>query len=88
MNATIDNNKIEYKNIDEYLYWVDDINSKYYNQLVDSRNINKDWKSAEHLIEYPNEYEYVIEIKSMKKAKEVLCFYIVVIARQLLAVWQ
>lgn len=41
MNATIDNNKIEYKKINKYLYWVDDVNSKYYNQLVDSRNKKK-----------------------------------------------
>ena len=44
---------IEYIQINENLYWVDDINSIYYNKLVDSRKVIKDLKSAEHLIEYP-----------------------------------
>ena len=52
-----------YVEINKNLYWVDDINSKFYNRLVDITKINKDWKSAEHLIDYPKEYEYLIEIK-------------------------
>ena len=51
-----------YIRINENLYWVDDINSKYYNKLVDVTKTNKEWKSAEHLIEYKKEYEYIIEI--------------------------
>ena len=58
------NKNIEYIQINENMYWVDDIYSKYYNQLVDITKVEKDWKSAEHLIEYPNEYEYAIEIKT------------------------
>ena len=46
------------------LYWVDDIRSNYYNQLVDITKVKKDWNSAEHLIEYPIQYEYLIEIKT------------------------
>ena len=45
------------------MYWVDDSNSKYYNQIVDITKENKDWNSAEHLIEYPTQYEYFVEIK-------------------------
>lgn len=56
--------KENYVEIHENLYWVDDIHSKYYNQLVDITKVQKDWKSAEHLIEYPKEYEYMIEIKT------------------------
>ena len=55
---------IEYVQINENLYWIDDVNSIYYNQIVDSREVVKDWKSAEHLIEYPKQYEYAIEIKT------------------------
>ena len=55
---------IDYIKINQNLYWVDDVNSIYYNQLVDNREIKNDWKSAEHLIEYPEEYKYAIEIKS------------------------
>ena len=55
------NNYIE---INKNLYWVDDINSNYYNNLVDISKIKKDWNSAEHLIDNPKEYEYLIEIKT------------------------
>ena len=56
--------KENYVKIHENLYWVDDIHSKYYNQLVDITKVQKDWKSAEHLIEYPKQYEYAIELKT------------------------
>ena len=59
------NTKLEYKQITENMYWVDDIESEYYNQLVDtSLVIKKDWNTAEHLIDYPIQYEYLIEIKT------------------------
>ena len=56
--------KMPYIQINENLYWVDDINSRYYNQLVDVQKVSKDWKSAEHLSDYPRQYEYAIEIKT------------------------
>ena len=46
------------------MHWVDDVNSKFYNQLVDITKVRKDWNSSEHLIEYPKQYEYAIEIKT------------------------
>ena len=58
------NDNIKYIEINKNLYWVDDIYSKYYNQLVDITKVKKDWSSAEHLIEYPKQYEYAIEIKA------------------------
>lgn len=61
------NQNIKYIKINKNLYWVDDIYSKYYNQLVDITKVSKDWRSAEHLIEYPQQYEYVIEIKTNSK---------------------
>lgn len=63
------------------MHWVDDINSKFYNQLIDITKVKKDWNSSEHLIEYPKQYEYAIEIKTNPKiyqVKEVQFFYIVV----------
>lgn len=38
-------------------YWVDDPNSKYYNKRVEGTE-NKDWNSAEHMINYNPAYEY------------------------------
>lgn len=55
--------KMKYIQIHENLYWVDDYKSKYYNRLIDATKVNKDWNSAEHLIDYPIQYEYAIEIK-------------------------
>ena len=55
--------KVNYTMLTENMYWVDDINSKYYNQLVDIKKVNKDWISAEHLIDYPIQYEYLIDIR-------------------------
>ena len=39
-------------------------NSNPTEELVDITKVKKDWKSAEHLIDYPIQYEYLVEIKS------------------------
>lgn len=57
---------INYIQINDNLYWIDDVNSIYYNNLVDITKVKKDWNSAEHLIDFPMQYEYAIEIKSNK----------------------
>lgn len=59
--------KSRYIQITKDMYWVDDSKSKYYNELVDISKVKKDWNSAEHLIEYPIQYEYLIEIKTNPK---------------------
>lgn len=58
------NLNIKYTQIDGNMYWVDDPKSKYYNTLVDSTKVKQDWSTAEHLIDYPKQYEFAIEIKS------------------------
>ena len=57
-------NGLKYIQINKDMYWVDDPKSKYYNQLVNISEVKKDWNSAEHLIDYPIQYEYLIEIKT------------------------
>lgn len=52
--------QIEYRIINDNCYWVDDSDSEYYNQWVESQNIT--WKSAEHLADYPESYHYGIVI--------------------------
>lgn len=52
--------KIEYRLINSDCYWVDDVNSKYYNQWIESDRIT--WTSAEHMIDYPESYHYGIVI--------------------------
>lgn len=49
----------------EHTYWVDDPESKYYNQRVEGVE-NKDWNSAEHMIDYYSAYHYgfVIEFNT------------------------
>lgn len=39
-------------------YWVDDPDSRYYNRLVDSKTVKKDWKSAEHMASIVPFYHY------------------------------
>ena len=56
------NENIPYFKIQKNHYWIDDINSKFYNQLIE---IDKEpLISGEHLIDFANDsYEYAIEIK-------------------------
>lgn len=66
------NNKIDYIKITDSMYWDCDVNSKTYNKLVGV--IKKDGKIlkannfnlniSEHLINYPIEYEFAIEVKT------------------------
>lgn len=60
----INKNNMQYTKITDNMYWVDDVNSKYYNQLVNIQEVEREFKSAEHLIEYKTQYEYLIEIKT------------------------
>lgn len=43
--------------ITENTYWVDDAESELYNQRIELDG-EKTWKSAEHMIEYPDSYKY------------------------------
>ena len=53
---------IPYFKIQNNQYWIEDINSKFYNQLI--MIDKKPTISGEHLIDFANEdYEYAIEIK-------------------------
>lgn len=67
IHQSIINQKIKYKQITKDMYWVDDPKSRYYNQMVNISTTKKDWDSAEHLIQYPIQYEYLIEIKTNPK---------------------
>ena len=49
-NADDPGAKMEYRAVTESIYWVDDPDSRYYNQWVDSETVEVwDWDSAEHL---------------------------------------
>lgn len=52
--------KIEYVQVDESHYWVDDSSSKYYNQFIYIDEVELDWESAEHICEYGESYHYVL----------------------------
>ncbi len=51
---------MEYKQATETAYMVDDVNSKYYNQWVDTADegVVKDWNSAEYVIACKPSYDY------------------------------
>lgn len=54
--------KLDYVQVDESHYWVDDASSSYYNRFVSTNDVKKDWESAEHLCEYGALYNYVLAI--------------------------
>lgn len=56
----LDGLSIEYRQLNDNCYWVDDPESPMYNQWVESSNIN--WNSAEHLSDYPQAYKYAVVI--------------------------
>ena len=47
-----------YLQVDETHHWVDDPESKYYNQCVSTKDVIPDWKSTEHLYKYVGDYNY------------------------------
>jgi len=55
---------LPYTKVDNSNYWVDDTNSPYYNTFQSTSNPNfiADWESAEHIIDFPTQYAYVIAI--------------------------
>ncbi len=52
--------RISYRQVKDSDYWVDDGDSRYYNQLVDGDRVEKDWESAEHLISKAPWYNYAL----------------------------
>lgn len=55
--------KLPYLKIEDDMYWVDDISSDEYNELI--KTSEEPMFSAEHLIDYIDDaYEYAIEIKA------------------------
>ncbi len=54
---------MDYVQVDDTYYWVDDPDSSYYNRFVTTRDISPaHWDSAEHIIDYPDAYAYVLSI--------------------------
>jgi len=54
---------LSYRQLTEDDYWVDDSDSQYYNQMVNTGKVEKDWESAEHLITETKAYQYAAFIK-------------------------
>ncbi|MBE6016841.1 MAG: hypothetical protein E7233_04415 [Lachnospiraceae bacterium] len=55
--------ELEWIDVNEHLYWVDDNTSEYYDQLIDDREVPDDaWNSGEHLIDFGEYYGYSIYI--------------------------
>ncbi len=51
-----------YTQVDDTYYWVDDVNSQYYNKFVTTKEVEQDWTSAEHIIESSPSYNYALAI--------------------------
>lgn len=61
--------RLPYKQLDAGDYWVDDGNSRYYNQMVNISQVEKDWNSAEHLIEVMPQYRYSLVLNYNTEAR-------------------
>lgn len=53
---------LPYTKVDDNYYWVDDSNSKYYNKFVTTKEVDKDWNSAERIIDETIAYGYVLAL--------------------------
>lgn len=49
-----------YTQVDDSYYWVDDSDSQYYNQFVSTKEVVRDWDSAEHIMSAEESYHYVL----------------------------
>lgn len=54
--------RMDYVQADSTLYCVDDVNSAYYNQLVNTRNIDKAWSSAEDMRRTDHQYKFGVVV--------------------------
>lgn len=54
---------MDYIHVDDTYYWVDDVSSAYYNRFVTTNDVSpENWNSAEHIVDYPDAYAYVLAI--------------------------
>lgn len=53
---------LPYVEITPDIFGVDDINSQYYNRIVNQKNVKKDWNSAEDMNYYANEGLYEVGV--------------------------
>lgn len=53
---------LSYKQVNESDFWVDDPESQYYNQMVSTKNVVPDWKSAEPLAQVAPQYNYALAL--------------------------
>ena len=53
---------LPYIQVDSSHYWVDDPSSSYYNRLVSTNDVARNWNSAEHLVDASPAYDYAVVI--------------------------
>ncbi|MED7789373.1 L,D-transpeptidase family protein [Francisella sp. 19X1-34] len=71
------NNEKNYINVRTGIECIDDSNSKYYNQIINVNEVEKDWQSSEKMSEIPL-YKYGVEIQYNKnpiKASKGSCIF-------------
>ena len=59
--------RLKYIHCDSSYDWVDDSDSVYYNKLVSSRYVRKDWSSAENISSIGDRYNYVLALDYNKE---------------------
>ena len=59
---------LPYHKVTEDDYWVDDPDSRHYNRMVNASQVEKDWNSAEHLIQVSHYYNYALSLTYNEEA--------------------
>ena len=59
---------LPYHKVTEDDYWVDDPDSRHYNRMVNASQVEKDWNSAEHLIQVSPYYNYALSLTYNEEA--------------------
>lgn len=54
--------RLPYTKVNSQHYWVDDVNSRYYNRMIRKDRAAADWNSGEHIVDYPVQYAYAIAV--------------------------
>jgi len=58
---------LAYQKVTDQNYWVDDSGSRYYNRMIEKNKAAAEWKSGEHIVDYPVQYAYAIVIDYNKE---------------------
>lgn len=64
---------LSWVDVNPYHWWIDDPASSHYNTMVDTRLVQKDWRSGEHLSTIVPAYNYAVNIEVNPRCEQNSC---------------